>query len=122
VAGKGLERSKKNIFEKAGVRVIEAPLKHNQIDMVALIEQLGAMEISSLLVEGGSQVLASAFSAGVIDKVQFFYAPKILGGDDGIPICSGKGAELMSHSIALKDITVQRFDNDVLIEGYVEKT
>ena len=122
VAGKGLARSKKTVFEKAGVRVIEAPLKHNQIDIAALMGQLGAMEISSLLIEGGSQVMASAFRAGIIDKVQFFYAPKILGGDDGIPICSGPGAELMRRSIALKHITVQRFDDDVLIQGYVEKT
>jgi len=122
VAGKGVGRSKKTVFEKAGVRVIEAPLKHNQIDIAALMEQLGAMEISSLLIEGGSQVLASAFSAGIIDKVQFFYAPKILGGDDGIPICSGPGAELMSQSVAIKDIAVHRFGDDILIEGYVEKS
>ena len=122
VAGKGLAHSKKAVFEKAGVRVIEAPLKHDQIDMTALMGQLGAMEICSLLIEGGSQVMASVFRAGIVDKVQFFYAPKILGGDDGIPICSGPGAELMRESIALEDITVQRFDDDVLIEGYVEKT
>ena len=122
VAGKGLADSKKTVFEKAGIRVIEAPLTHNQIDMAALMGPLGAMENSSLLIEGGSQVMASAFRAGIIDKVQFFYAPKILGGDDGIPICSGPGAELMRESIALEDITVQRFDDDVLIEGYVEKT
>ena len=102
--------------------MIEAPLKYSQIDMAALMEQLGAMEISSLLIEGGSQVMASAFRAGIIDKVQFFYAPKILGGDDGIPICSGPGAELMSQSVAIKDIAVHRFGDDVLIEGYVEKS
>ena len=122
VAGKGVGHSKKAVFEKAGVQVIEAPLKHNQIDIAALMELLGAMEISSLLIEGGSQVLASAFSAGIIDKVQFFYAPKILGGDDGIPICSGPWAELMSQSVAIKDIAVHRFGDDILIEGYVEKS
>ena len=81
----------------------------------------GAMEIASLLVEGGSRVLASAFQAGIVDKVQFFYAPKVLGGDDGIPICSGPGPELMNQSVPIKDISVQRFDDDILIEGYVEK-
>lgn len=122
VAGKGAEQNKKTVLEKAGARVIETRLKYNQIDMAALMVQLGAMEISSLLVEGGSQVLASAFHAGIVDKVQFFYAPKVLGGDDGVPICSGPGAELMSQSVAIKDISVHRFDDDVLIEGYVEKT
>ena len=122
VAAKAVGPGKKAVFEKAGIRVIEAALKHNQIDLAALMAQLGAMEISSLLIEGGSHVLGSAFRAGIVDKVQFFYAPKILGGDDGIPICSGPGAELMRRSIALKDITVQRFGDDVLIEGYVEKS
>ena len=122
VAGKGVGHNKKTVLEKAGVRVIEASLKNNRIDMASLLVQLGAMEISSLLIEGGSRVLASAFRAGIVDKVQFFYAPKILGGDDGVPICRGPGAELMSQSVALKDISVHRFDDDVLIEGYVEKT
>lgn len=89
--------------------------------MASLLVQLGAMGISSLLIEGGSRVLASAFRAGIVDKVQFFYAPKILGGDDGVPICRGPGAEFMSQSVALKDISVHRFGDDVLIEGYVEK-
>jgi diaminohydroxyphosphoribosylaminopyrimidine deaminase/5-amino-6-(5-phosphoribosylamino)uracil reductase len=122
IAAKAVEPSKKAVFEKAGIRVIEADLKQNQIDLVALMAQLGAMEISSLLIEGGSQVLGSAFRAGIVDKVQFFYAPKVLGGDDGIPICSGPGAELMRRCIVLKDITVQRFGDDVLIQGYVEKS
>ena len=102
--------------------MIEASLKDNQIDMAALMVQLGAREISSILIEGGSRVMASAFNTGIVDKVQFFYAPKILGGDDGVPICSGPGAELMGQSIVLRDISVHRFDDDVLIEGYVEKT
>ena len=122
VAAKAVAQRKKAIIEKDGVRVIEAALKHDRIDIGALMAQLGAMEISSLLIEGGSQVLGSAFRAGIVDKVQFFFAPKILGGDDGIPICSGPGAKLMGQSIALKDTVVHRFDDDVLIEGYVEKT
>jgi len=122
VAGHGVARSKKTAFEKAGARVIESSLKDNRIDMFTLMDQLGELEICSLLIEGGSRVLASAFKAGIVDKVLFFYAPKILGGDDGVPICSGPGAELMNQSTAVKEIAVQRFADDVLIEGYIEKT
>ncbi len=50
----------------------------------------------------------------------FFYAPRILGGDDGVPICSGAGPELMSESIPLKDIDVRRFGDDIMIEGYID--
>jgi diaminohydroxyphosphoribosylaminopyrimidine deaminase/5-amino-6-(5-phosphoribosylamino)uracil reductase len=122
VAGKGVEPNKKTALEKTGARVIEASLKDNRIDMAALMVQLGARGITSILIEGGSRVMGSAIQAGIVDKVLFFYAPKILGGDDGVPMCRGPGPELMSQSVALNDISIHRFDDDVLIEGYVEKT
>ena len=101
--------------------LIEQPVKDDQIDLKALMAQLGSLGITSLLIEGGSRVIASAIRSGIIDKALFFYAPKILGGDDGIPICRGPGPERMKDCIQLRDIRVQRFDDDVMIEGYIEK-
>ena len=120
VAGIHVARCKKTAIEKAGARVLEVALKNDLIDMNALMEHLGAMELTSLLIEGGSRVLASAFNQAVVDKVFFFYAPKILGGDDGVPICSGPSAELMDECIGIRDIAVHRLGDDVLIEGYVD--
>ena len=120
VAGIHVAGNKKTAIEKAGARVIEVALKNDLIDMNLLMEQLGAMELTSLLIEGGSRVLASAFNHAVVDKVFFFYAPKIMGGDDGVPICSGPSAELMEECIGIRDIAVHRLGDDVLIEGYVE--
>jgi len=119
VVGEAVAPDKKKAHEKTGIRVIQATLKDGLIDMDALMDRLGALQLTSLLIEGGSRVLASAFRAGIVDKVFFFYAPKILGGDDGVPICSGPGAELMRQSIAVSDISVHRFDDDVMIEGYL---
>ena len=90
--------------------------------MGSLMQQLGSMGITSLLIEGGGRVIASALHSEIVDKIVFFYAPKILGGDDGISICRGKGPVTMKDSIAVKNISVQRFGDDVMIEGYVEKT
>jgi diaminohydroxyphosphoribosylaminopyrimidine deaminase/5-amino-6-(5-phosphoribosylamino)uracil reductase len=118
VAGTELASKKYSAFKKDGICVIQSKLKDNLIDMNALMDQLGAMGITSLLIEGGSRVLASAFKAGIVDKVYFFYAPKILGGDDGIPICSGPGPNRMQQSIRVKKINVRRFGDDVMIEGY----
>ena len=119
VVDQALPRDKKTGFEMDGVRVLQSKLSNGLIDMDALMDQLGAMGITSLLIEGGSRVLNSAFSAGIVDKVFFFYAPKILGGDDGVPICAGPGPESMSQSIPVNDINVRRFGDDVLIEGYI---
>jgi diaminohydroxyphosphoribosylaminopyrimidine deaminase/5-amino-6-(5-phosphoribosylamino)uracil reductase len=120
IAGPKAPARKKRALEKMGARVLETSLKNELIDMNAMMELLGVMELTSLLIEGGSRVMASAFKHAVVDKVLFFYAPKILGGDDGIPICSGPGAEQMSKCIAVNEMAVHRLGDDVLIEGYVE--
>jgi len=121
VTGNQVAENKKRAIEKKGVRLIELPVNNDGIEMQPLLDRLGKMGITSLLVEGGSRVIASAFRSGIVDKVLFFYAPKILGGDDGIPICQGPGPERMKDCIRVKNIRVQQFDDDVMIEGYIEK-
>jgi diaminohydroxyphosphoribosylaminopyrimidine deaminase/5-amino-6-(5-phosphoribosylamino)uracil reductase len=114
-----ISEDKKRRIEKKGVKVIEAPVKDGLIDLASLMVHLGTLEITSLLIEGGSRVNASALSAGIVDKVIFFYAPKILGGDDGIPMCMGPGPDLMKQCIPVKNINVHRFGDDIMIEGYI---
>ena len=87
--------------------------------MPDLVKRLGEMNITSLLIEGGGRVGGSALKAGIVDKICFFYAPKILGGDDGVPVCAGTGPELMKDVLRVKDVSVRRFDEDILVEGYV---
>ncbi len=119
IAGKKAAKAKRKQLQRDGVRIIEQPLKKGRIDLASLMMRLGSEGITSLLIEGGSTVLASALKTGIVDKALFFYAPKILGGDDGIPICRGPGPALMKDSIQLKHIRVQRFAQDVMIEGYI---
>jgi diaminohydroxyphosphoribosylaminopyrimidine deaminase/5-amino-6-(5-phosphoribosylamino)uracil reductase len=126
VIGQGMSgseiRDKKVRIEQNRARVMEAPVKNDWIDLDILMDRLGAIGITSLLIEGGSRVLASALAAGIVDKIFFFYAPKILGGDDGVPICRGPGPALMKRCIPVKDIKIKRFGDDVMIEGYIDVT
>ena len=96
-------------------------MTEGQIDLSALIKELGRMEITSLLIEGGSAVNGSALRAGIVDKIYMFYAPKLCTGR-GIPVCGGPGVNLMEESIQLTDISVHRFADDVMIEGYLKGT
>ena len=120
ITGPLVSSDKKTRLEKKGVRIIESPVSDGLIDLDRLMDLLGSLGITSLLIEGGGRVFASALSAGIVDKVLFFYAPKILGGDDGIPICKGPGVDLMDNCIPVKDIRVRRFGDDILIEGYIK--
>lgn len=119
ITGKSVSRDRKDRFEKNGVRVVETAPKNGRIDLDLLMDRLGDEGITSLLVEGGSRVIASAFRSGIVDKILFFYAPKILGGNDGFPICSGPGPERMKESLLVKNMSLLRFDEDVMIEGYI---
>jgi len=121
VTGDGIADDKKKRLKDKGVRVISAPLKDGRINLKLLMGRLGYIGITSLLIEGGSRVIASALQSRIVDKIMFFYAPKILGGDDGFPICKGPGPELMRQSIPIRDMNIFRFGEDVMIEGYVDK-
>ncbi|MGD2268934.1 MAG: bifunctional diaminohydroxyphosphoribosylaminopyrimidine deaminase/5-amino-6-(5-phosphoribosylamino)uracil reductase RibD [Desulfobacterales bacterium] len=120
--GPFVPKKKKVAFEKIGIKFIEAPVKNGLIDLDFLMNRLGQSGITSLLVEGGGRVIASFLRADIVDKIIFFYAPKLLGGNDGIPICRGSGAELMQDCISVKDLKVSRFGDDVMIEGYIDNS
>lgn len=111
---------RRSALEKAGARIIEAPSDAGRIDLPALVKQLGGMGIGSLLIEGGAGVIGSALASGIVDKVCIFYAPKILGGDDGVPMCRGTGPEHMRESLSVHDLQVFRFDADVMLQGYLK--
>ena len=121
VVGRELAPEARRPLGLSGVRLVEAATADGRIDLDPLMDQLGAMGITSLLIEGGSRVLASAFRAGIVDKACFFYAPLVTAGDDGVPICSGTGPARMRDCIRLARTRVERFGDDVMIEGYVER-
>jgi diaminohydroxyphosphoribosylaminopyrimidine deaminase/5-amino-6-(5-phosphoribosylamino)uracil reductase len=121
VTARSISRDKRKAIETLGAKVLSLENCENGIDLNILMVELGKMDITSLLIEGGSRVHGSALRAGIVDKVYMFYAPKIYGGDDGIPICSGPGRDQMDACVGLKDITVHRFMDDVMIEGYFKK-
>ena len=111
--------AKRDRLEQAGVRLMEAPVRHDRLDLPRLMHLLGQNHITSLLIEGGGDVMAAAVSAGIVDKIMFFYAPKLLGGNDGVPMCRGEGAELMKGARPVTGISVRRFDDDIMITGYM---
>lgn len=101
--------------------VIRVPKGHGGVDMAALMHELGRRGITSLLIEGGGTTHASAFQAGIVDKVCFFVAPKIIGGRDAITPVEGTGCDTMDEAIALERMKAQSLGEDLLIEAYVKR-
>jgi len=100
--------------------VIHVPDGLGGIDLAALMRELAAREIVSVLIEGGGTTHASAFAAGIVDKVMFFIAPKIIGGRDAITAVEGEGAERMSDVVQLERMTARSVGEDILVEAYVK--
>jgi diaminohydroxyphosphoribosylaminopyrimidine deaminase/5-amino-6-(5-phosphoribosylamino)uracil reductase len=118
VVGPHVAGEKVGRFRIPGVRSMVCPTREGRIDLAALLDILGKQSITSLLVEGGANLLASLVREKLVDKFLVFKAPKILGGGDGIPLVAGPGPKTMDRCIELGDVETRRFGDDVLITGY----
>jgi diaminohydroxyphosphoribosylaminopyrimidine deaminase/5-amino-6-(5-phosphoribosylamino)uracil reductase len=85
-----------------------------------LCTELYNREIQSFLLECGPDLAFNALSAGIIDKITAFIAPKILGGRE-IPAIGGAGAGRLSEAIALQDWTTSRSGPDLVLTAYVHR-
>jgi diaminohydroxyphosphoribosylaminopyrimidine deaminase/5-amino-6-(5-phosphoribosylamino)uracil reductase len=83
------------------------------------MEKLGEMEITSVLIEGGSSLNAHALEDGVVDKVIFFIAPVIIGGRESFPAVGGKTFRRLEDAYRIKNVRIKRIGEDLLIEGYL---
>jgi diaminohydroxyphosphoribosylaminopyrimidine deaminase/5-amino-6-(5-phosphoribosylamino)uracil reductase len=106
--------------EKGGdVLIIEG--NEERVNLIKLMEELGKREITSVMIEGGSELNSSAIEAGIVDKVIFFIAPRIIGGKEGISSVGGKGIVKLEDSLNIRDVNVDRIGSDIVVEGYLGK-
>lgn len=104
------------------VTVVEAPSDRGRIDLKWLLEQLGGEGVTSLLVEGGGEVNAAFLQAGLVQRVAFYYAPKILGGRDARPAMGGEGTVSLGAARELQSMELLPVGRDWLITGLIRGT
>lgn len=102
-------------------QVIRVRKGRRGIDMIDLMHELAKRDIMTVLIEGGGTTHATAINAGVVDKILFFVAPKIVGGRDAVTAVEGDGVEKMADAILLERMTARPVGEDLLIEAYVKK-
>ena len=123
LAGKTKIPAKARVLTSKGGGVIIAATKDNsgKVDIRSFLKELAKREITSVLIEGGGETIGSAFEAGVVDKVYFFIAPKIIGGRQAVTSVEGDGIEKVSKAIRLNKVALHKMGEDILVEGYVGK-
>ena len=77
-----------------GVRVLELPGDAGRVDLRALLEALRTLDVIAVLVEGGGELGGALAEAGLVDRVAFFVAPRLLGGREAAGPLGGRGRPL----------------------------
>jgi diaminohydroxyphosphoribosylaminopyrimidine deaminase / 5-amino-6-(5-phosphoribosylamino)uracil reductase len=114
--------ARRKALEKAGVQVLIADGHSGRTDPLKLIEYLVKERYLSLMVEAGSKVNWAMLDSQIGDKILFYYAPKILGGLQSLPVAGGKGRMRRADAILLERLTVQPIsENEFAVEAYVVK-
>lgn len=107
-------------YEALGCRVLTLPERAGMVDLHVLWDTLGLEGIDSILLEGGSALHWSALEQGLVNKVQAYIAPKLLGGSAAKSPIGGQGFPHPDLSVRLKNPVVTQIGDDFLIESEVD--
>jgi diaminohydroxyphosphoribosylaminopyrimidine deaminase / 5-amino-6-(5-phosphoribosylamino)uracil reductase len=113
------DNKKKNELQARGIQVEQLPPDiDGRPDMHAILRRLGELEITSVMIEGGSTVNGQALASGVVDKIFFYYAPQIIGSAGAIPFAAG-ASFANAQILRARNSRLHRFEDDIAIEGYL---
>jgi len=113
---------RRRALEARGVRVLVADGPGGRTDLHKVVEFLASEQYRSLMIEAGSKVNWAALEGGVVDKIFFYYAPKMLGGLHSLPVVGGSGRRRRSDALLFRDIRLHTITEDEFaVEGWVVK-
>jgi diaminohydroxyphosphoribosylaminopyrimidine deaminase/5-amino-6-(5-phosphoribosylamino)uracil reductase len=107
--------NKRKILEQMGTRVLI--VGKERVDLKELMQKLAALKVTSILIEGGGEVNASALKAGIVDRLLFFVAPKIIGGIDAPGPVGGEGVKQMVKALKLQNVSCHAIGSDLQISA-----
>jgi diaminohydroxyphosphoribosylaminopyrimidine deaminase/5-amino-6-(5-phosphoribosylamino)uracil reductase len=114
------ERRRK--LESRGMRVEVLDDSEGRVSLRDVAKLLAKEKYLSLMIEAGSKVNWSALESEVADKIFFYYAPKILGGMQSLPVAGGAGRRRRADAIRCRDVKVQPITADEFaVEAWLVK-
>jgi len=108
-------------LESRGIQVVVFDGPGGRADLRSVVNWLGAQRYLSLMIEAGSKINWTALETGVVDRIFFYYGPKILGGLEALPLAGGIGRRRRVDAIRIKNVTIHSIPPDEFaLEGYVD--
>ncbi|WP_219836483.1 bifunctional diaminohydroxyphosphoribosylaminopyrimidine deaminase/5-amino-6-(5-phosphoribosylamino)uracil reductase RibD [Paenibacillus sp. R14(2021)] len=113
----GADPAKRAALEAAGAEVIACG-EGSRVDLLLAMGKLGEREIGSILLEGGGKLNGAMLALGLIDKLQLFIAPKVIGGAASPSVFEFEGFEKMADAIPFRQVHVEQVGEDLYLSGY----
>lgn len=104
-----------------GAKVIPVESTVNGLDITLILKQLGELGFTSVLVEGGSHVIASFVEAKAFNKIVTYIGNTIIGGQAALGAVNGQGIDQLVEGVQLRFESAAILDNNIRLEAYVEE-
>ena len=111
----GADPARLQAFRTAGVTLHAVPAASPGVDLAAGLQVLGSMGVTRLLAEGGARIAAALLRLGLVDRIAWFHAPAVMGGD-GLPAAAGFGADLLAALPRFHRVRATPIGEDMLTE------
>lgn len=106
-------------LQEGGAEVMVFPPGDGGISLPDLFRELGRRDITSVMIEGGGRLATSALQEGIVDKLILMVAPVLIGGEKAPMLLQGDGVEKIGEALCVKQMTVERVGEDLVLEGYL---
>jgi diaminohydroxyphosphoribosylaminopyrimidine deaminase/5-amino-6-(5-phosphoribosylamino)uracil reductase len=103
---------RRRALENFGVKVLVMDDTSGRSNLHSLLRYLVGEKYLSLMIEAGSKVNWAALESGIADKIFFYYAPKILGGMNSLPVVGGLGRRRRADAIRFHGVKLHRISED----------
>ena len=121
VVSRAAARSDTDALEAAGVQVLVATGENEPARVRSAMDQLGALGVMSILLEGGPHLAGAFLDAGEIDEIRLFLAPLLLGGSAARDPLEGEGVERISEALRAISVHCESIGEDLLISARVRE-
>jgi len=111
-----LDNPKVKEITKKGAHVVPIEEENGKVSLVSLLKNLASDGVMSILVEGGASTNTSFLKEHLVDQLNYFFAPRIMGGE-GLSSIAPLGIANLDQALSFKDYRFERVGNDLLFEG-----
>ena len=111
----GTNLAREDAFRDLGAKLIKIPGSSAGVDLTASLAALGKAGLTRVLVEGGGQLAAALLRADLVDRIAWFHAPAIMGGD-GWPAVQAFGTDTLDRMPRFRRDCITVVGDDMLSE------